>query len=859
MSLWAVAPLFLFSGAAALIVETTWLRWFRLLFGATAPATSATLVAFFAGSALGAAVGARFISRSRRPLRAYAGLELAAAGACALVPLLLDLAGDALTPFYDSLRTQAAALAGVRLAIALAVSLPAAFCFGATWPAMASAAVGRAADLGRAGSTLAALNTAGAALGVAAASFWLPPLIGVNGTYAAGITLSLLAAAGALWLDASSHGRDTAAEEDRTGRATDARRATPSRDAGDSPDTPAPGPMGRGLWALAALSGFGHFAAQVLFVQAFGLVLDQSVLAFGAVLVCVLVALATAAAAVAWVERTRAVPPMSLLGLSLTLAALSLAAFPAALTASTDGLRFVGTDGGSVVLSTMVLVITTAGPALFTMGATLPLTFALAGAESGSSGEASQPGKTLGRLIAINTVGALVGALAGPYVLMPLAGLWGAFLTLAALYAIAAIVLRDMNPSHRLLRDSALAIGWVGVLTVANPLDFATERLEPGERIISSEVHANGIVSVLEKDGERWIRTDNHYALGGSAESVHEERQGHIPLLLHPAPRHVAFVGTATGTTAGAALAHAVESVHLVELVPGVAVAAERFFSDDNHGVYHDPRAAVVLDDARNFLAHTALRFDVIVADLFVPWRAGTGALYSVEHFRNVRERLRDGGLFCQWLPLYQLSRSELDVIAAGFVDVFPTSAVFRGDFYGAFPVVALVGWVGDPPAPETIAAAVASLGEQGERDRWMTHPIGFWSLYGAPLTAFPESLPRNLDGQPRIEFMAARGHQGGSVGRPDAIVAKRWVSWLAEAGDRATRAGRQLFPRLPDTERQAIRGGAALQLAGALYVSGEVDAAGRAFAIAADSLPPELVAEAEADPTVADLWHANE
>ena len=52
-----VALLFFASGAAALAVETTWLRWFRLLFGATAPAASATLVAFFAGQAAVAARG----------------------------------------------------------------------------------------------------------------------------------------------------------------------------------------------------------------------------------------------------------------------------------------------------------------------------------------------------------------------------------------------------------------------------------------------------------------------------------------------------------------------------------------------------------------------------------------------------------------------------------------------------------------------------------------------------------------------------------------------------------------------------------------------------------------------------------
>ena len=34
-------------------------------------------------------------------------------------------------------------------------------------------------------------------------------------------------------------------------------------------------------------------------------------------------------------------------------------------------------------------------------------------------------------------------------------------------------------------------------------------------------------------------------------------------------------------------------------------------------------------------------RFDVIVSDLFVPWEGRTGYLYTVEHYRSARERLR--------------------------------------------------------------------------------------------------------------------------------------------------------------------------------------------------------------------------
>src|SRR5262249_59683764 len=69
------------------------MRWLRLLLGATAPAASATLVAFFGGSALGAAWAARRSPRWSSPLAIYGRFELAGAGAAAAVPPLLGAGG----------------------------------------------------------------------------------------------------------------------------------------------------------------------------------------------------------------------------------------------------------------------------------------------------------------------------------------------------------------------------------------------------------------------------------------------------------------------------------------------------------------------------------------------------------------------------------------------------------------------------------------------------------------------------------------------------------------------------------------------------------------------------------------------
>ena len=115
----------------------------------------------------------------------------------------------------------------------------------------------------------AASGTWGYALGAGLAAFFLPDLLGVRGGYAVGLAAIALAAAGAFLLSRGGEEMPAPAGKADEGEARRLALSDP-------------------LVALAALSGFGAFATQLLLVQSFALVLDQSVYAFGVVLVTVL-------------------------------------------------------------------------------------------------------------------------------------------------------------------------------------------------------------------------------------------------------------------------------------------------------------------------------------------------------------------------------------------------------------------------------------------------------------------------------------------------------------------------------------------------------------------------------------------
>src|SRR5207237_4608744 len=85
-----IALLLFGSGFCALIYQTTWLREFRLIFGASTAASAAVLGVFMAGLGFGGIILGRRSETKARPLAFYARLEAFITISSALSPLLIS-------------------------------------------------------------------------------------------------------------------------------------------------------------------------------------------------------------------------------------------------------------------------------------------------------------------------------------------------------------------------------------------------------------------------------------------------------------------------------------------------------------------------------------------------------------------------------------------------------------------------------------------------------------------------------------------------------------------------------------------------------------------------------------------------
>ncbi len=692
-------------GAAALAHQLLWTRRLIDLLGASHEASARVFGVFFLGLALGSMVAGVMMGKvgaggsghggltdetvaggtgygtraggsgyGGNPWWLLAGMELAI-GLLAVPIAVLPWWTGWLWPALGPEGLVGATGGWVKLAVSLVCVLPPSFCMGFFVPVVVrELAREHGGDAGGRMLALYAANTLGGVAGLVGVAAFAIHVFGLMGAMLVVSGVNVLVAAGCVWV---GMGKRISGE---------AAGGTPAPRVSGGPG------LGRhGCRAVAFFSGFAVLAAEVLLVMLLGLVVPVSFYGPAAMLALVILALAVAAVVVAlpWVRRWDA---GRLLAGVLMASAVLLVVSPwvfHALAAGVPGLTRAESALGFVVKLT-VLVSLSFGLAMVAAGMVFPLAALLAERTREGCGA-----RSWGWLLAWNGVGALLGAELTYRFLLPAVGLHAAFGWVAAGYALVAVGVawwlrvRVAAGVAGVLTAGCvlLVVPWLDRLPVVNP-NVGLENLE----VLAGR---EGVVAVVEHERMgRGILLSNQYLLGSTSARWSQERQAHLPLMLHPEPDRVGFLGVATGNTPAAALAHeAVGRLDAVEISPLVVEAARRHFAELNAPLFSDPRARVVVEDGRTWFAAGRARYDVIVADLFQPWGPGEGRLYSVEHFAAVREALDDGGIFSQWLPGHQLTRGEFENILAAFCDVFGEAEGFVDGFLPMAPSIALVGW----------------------------------------------------------------------------------------------------------------------------------------------------------------------
>jgi len=680
--------LFFLSGAAALAYEVLWSKWLTRVIGVTTFSISTVVATFLTGLALGGLLFGRRIDRGGRPLRLYAWLEAGVALCASVFYALLPAFESAYVFLHRQIGSHVGLVLLARVVISFLALLPPTILMGGTLPVLCRREVGQGRAAPRALAALYALNTLGGVAGTLLTGFFLIEHLGLRGTLVAAVATNLTCAGIAWMLDRreSRIGFDA-------GRALDARAKTDGGDdvrprAAAVPDPRLPWPPRRraALLGASALAGFTALSFEITWTRALGIFLRSGIVySFSLALANFLLGIFLGS----WIYHTfLARRRAGLLCLSALQAGLGAAGLASVWSLSRIGdlpgwvAQRMGGEyswGEWAVVWLLASASVMLAPAVL-MGIVFPLIGGLVVSEEHVGGD-------VGRLYAWNGLGSVLGALASGFVLIPALGTLECLRLNALLcvaLAVAAALMQARAPlTRRIDRRAALAAGAAVVVALASPAipsQLIRRRItssRPGTNLFYKE-GAAGLVEVYDRvgvEGNHYRKLyDNGTSYAGTTQNGRRYHKllGHLPALLHPAPRTGLVIGFGSGMTFGAMMQDPrIERVDCVELSPEV-LEASRFFAADNGSATENPKGRILRGDGREHLLATDERYDLISLEPPPPRFAGVVNLYSEDFYRLCRSRMRPGGIMAQWIPMHSHTVEEMRDLIRSFVQVFP-------------------------------------------------------------------------------------------------------------------------------------------------------------------------------------------
>ena len=285
------------------------------------------------------------------------------------------------------------------------------------------------------------------------------------------------------------------------------------------------------------------------------------------------------------------------------------------------------------------------------VGAEVPLLMTLL--QRGRTSGAADAGRTVANLTAADYLGALIGGLAWPFLLLPHLGMIrGAAATgIVNLFAAAVVsifLLRHVVSTRQLvtaLCALAAALALLATLLVrAGDIETSSRQRLYADPIIAYKQSAYQEIVVTRRGNDMRLYLD-----GGLQFSTRDEYR-YTESLVYPVlgagARSVLVLGGGDGLAARELLrSPSVEKIVQVELDPAVIELARSTMSSANGGSLDNPRVQIVTADAMKWLREKPQTFDAVIVDLPDPDTPVLGRLYSTEFYGLVSRALAPDGL----------------------------------------------------------------------------------------------------------------------------------------------------------------------------------------------------------------------
>ena len=679
----ALLLLFVGSGCAALVYQNVWLQLLQLVIGSSAVSLGVLLGTFMGGMCLGSLLLPRYVGADRHPLKVYAWLEIG----IAVLGLLILFGMPLIAGLYTSWAGEGAAGIFLRAIAAAICLLPPTMLMGATLPAMSRWVQTTPEGVSWLGFFYGG-NTFGAVLGSLLAGFYLLRVHDMAiATYVA-VALNVLVAVIGLWIA----------------------RAAPHAGAIDGYARVKLAPGAWAIYVAIGLSGMTALAAEVIWTRMLSLLFGATAYTFSLILAVFLFGLGIGSSAGSALARNLERPRIAFGWCQMLLCgAIAWAAYMLALSLPywpiDPSLALKPSYNFQLDLARGFWVLL---PSAILWGASFPLALASVAAKG------QDPGRLVGGVYAANTVGAIIGAVAGSLLLVTWLGSQAAQQALIIICGLSALlVLEPMSadtgrPRSAFAGTIPIVIAAVAAALLARNVPeiprvlvaygryAATRATQPMEIVYMGEGwNASVAVSRLPGGVLNYHNAGKVQASSEPQDMRLQRMLGHFTTIIPKKQQQVLVIGCGAGVTAGAvSIEPRLQQLTIAEIEPLVPEVVSKYFAQHNFDVIRNPKTRVKLDDARHYLLTTDETFDAITSDPLDPWVKGAAMLYTREFFEIVKRRLNPGGVVTLFVQLYESNTEAVKSEIATFMEAFPNGIVWGNTQDGRGYDLVLLGQV---------------------------------------------------------------------------------------------------------------------------------------------------------------------
>jgi len=705
-----ILTLLFFSGTCGLIYEILWMKMLSLVIGNTVFSITTVLTAFMGGLALGSFLAGRFEDRIKNPLRIYGLLEGGIGAYALLLPFLIAGTEPLFRFIYQNVSPSFYGFSLLRFFVCGIILLVPTTLMGATLPVISKYFVKRQTHLGWTVSKIYGVNTFGAVLGSFAAGFILIPRLGITLTIysAAFLNLAIAAIVLILFRNPPQVGLEEKKEEFKKKKKKKKKREIEEE-------------VSRGTWskitfvvlAGIGLSGVAAMIYQIAWTRVLSLSIGSSVYTFSLIVTAFICGLALGSLFIGkFIDRRKHLVlglavVEGIIGISALLIVPVLGKLPVvaakSVFSSINSFKHVHFAEFAIIFP--LLLIPT-----FMMGAAVPMAIKIC------TRDVSRVGRFFGNVYAVNTLGAIIGSFIAGFLLIPWLGAQNSIFIAVAMNIAVACMIFLHAPTLPLVRRTAGALvtavaavtiwfpisKWDASLLTSGPYLYADlyknvsvqkgleleAAMKEGYQLLYFKEGLNAVVSV-KKTADRDLVLEINGKADASAKSdvATQLMLGHLPLLLHQSAEDALIIGLGSGMTLGAVERYPIKAVDVVEIEPAV-VEASQYFQDFTNDALNDPRVNLITADGRNHLALSSRQYDVIISEPSNPWVAGMANLFTREFFELAKQRLRKGGVMCQWVHAYSMYSVDFKTIVRTFHAVFPHAAVWEASLGGDYLLI---------------------------------------------------------------------------------------------------------------------------------------------------------------------------